>query len=49
MAEQLLMQARMQQRMAMEAMGQGAMSEPRPQQGAGGGGNREWNHFFQGR
>jgi len=47
MAEQLLMQARMQQRMAMEAMGQGAMSEPRPQQGAGG--NREWNHFFQGR
>jgi hypothetical protein len=44
-AEQLLMQARMQQQMAMQAMGQGAMSEPRPQRGA----PREWNHFFQGR
>jgi hypothetical protein len=48
MAEQLLMQARMQQQMAMQAMGQGAMSEPRPQQGNAGD-NREWNHFFQGR
>jgi hypothetical protein len=44
-AERLLVQARMQQQMAMQAMGQGAMSEPRPQAG----GPREWNHFFQGR
>ena len=47
-AEQLLMQARMQQQMAMQAMGQGAMSEPRPQAG-GAQGSREWSHFFQGR
>lgn len=47
-AEQLLVQARMQQQMAMQAMGQGAMSERRPQAGATDG-PREWNHFFQGR
>ena len=44
-AERLLVHARMQQQMAMQAMGQGAMNEPRPQAG----GPREWNHFFQGR
>ena len=50
-AEQLLRQARMQQQMAMQAMDQGAMSEPRPQEGdrGGSGGNSEWSHFWQGR
>jgi hypothetical protein len=51
MAEQLLRHARMQQQMAMQAMAQGAMSEPRPEpgRGPGGGARGEWSHFFQDR